>query len=133
MFEVDFSGTGSKSLDPGNYVGIVTGTEKYTSKESDKVSFAFKVNIDGKTYFTRRYFLGGKDNNFFLKQAYSRLGIELPKTKVDLDTIETFGIKAEFAVAEREYNGKKYSDMEPIKPIGKADDKELLKLEGAPF
>jgi hypothetical protein len=120
---------GPKTLDKGNYIGIVTGIDKKLDK--DKKWITFKVNIDGEIYQSRRYYISS--NNFYLKQAFEQLGIKVPDGQVDLDTLELAGTKAEFTVKEREYNGKTYKDLEPVKAIGKISDSELLSLQGTSF
>jgi hypothetical protein len=121
-------------LEPGSYVGIVKGINYQTDEKKGTMLASFSVVIDGKERRSKLYQLDGK-GLFFLYQALLNMGIDVPKGSIDLDELPIQGAKAEFEVKEREYNGKKYRDLEPVKSLGKATDEELIniKSEKAPF
>jgi hypothetical protein len=132
MAQVDFSNVES-GLEPGQYVGIVKGINYQTDEKKGVMLVSFSTVIDGTERRTKLYQMEGK-GLFFLYQALQNMGVDVPKGPIDLDTLPIQGLKAEFELSEREYNGKKYRDLQPVKPLGKATDEELVSLQaGAPF
>jgi hypothetical protein len=115
---VDFGGL-ETGLANGQYVGVVTGRNYTVDERNDQMLVSFEVNIDGKKHRTKLYQLEGK-GVFYLYQALTNMGVDVPKGQVELDSIEVEGLKAEFEQSEKEVNGKKYKNLEPTKPLGKA-------------
>jgi hypothetical protein len=125
-------------LAAGSYVGIVQDKEYKVNEKTGTMKVFFKVSIkdeegNAKTYRTTGYPVEGK-GVYYVYQALQNMGADVPK-KFELDDVQIRGLKAEFKNSERAAaDGKKYFDLEPVKPIGKASDEELLDLEsGAPF
>jgi hypothetical protein len=133
MAEVDF-GSIDGGLGLGSYVGIVKGINYQTDEKKGTMLASFSVIIDGTERRTKLYNLEGK-GLFYLYQALLAMGVDVPKGKVELDSLPIEGLKAEFSNSEREStNGKTYRQLEPVKPLGKASDAERLQLtEKAPF
>src|SRR5258708_30340682 len=124
--KVDFNGL-EGNLGVGQYVGIVKGISYTIDENKGTALVSFKVDVNGKERRTKLYQTEGK-GVFFLYEALTNLGIDVPKSKVELDDFNLTGIKAEFTVNEREWNGKKYFDLEPTRALGKATDAEMVSL-----
>jgi hypothetical protein len=126
---LDFSKVKDGSLEDGEYAGIVTSIGR--TVKDDKVSVYFNVWINGQAYKSKYYSLNDKAL-VFLKRALTNLGVDTTKA-VDLDTNPGQGVKAIFRVASREFNGKTYKDLTPVKYLGEATDAERLEAENTPF
>jgi|SRR5579864_1107600 len=107
-------------LAPGNYIGTVTGITKKLNEKTGTIQIAFKINVDGNSYFTRQFNVNGKDSNFYLLEALNKLEVKVGD-KESLNTLDVNGIKAEFSVTEREFNEKKYLDVDIVKGLGKSE------------
>lgn len=125
-------------LEVGSYIGIVKDKEYKVNEKTGKMKVHFKVFIkdeegNGKVHNTSGYPVEGP-GAFYAYKALIAMGADVPK-KFELDDIQLRGLKAEFKNSERvAESGKKYYDLEPVKPMGKASDEEMLDLEdGAPF
>jgi hypothetical protein len=130
-FTVNFDDVDS-GLELGSYVGIVKGVNKQIDEKKNTVLISFSVQINGKEYRTKLYNTDGK-GKFFLRTALENLGVEIGKGSFSFDDYPFKGIKAEFEMTAREYNGTTYKNLEPRAPMGRASEEELLDLEGATF
>ena len=119
-------------LPDGEYVGTVLSLGKRA--KDDKVSVYFNVSINGETYKTRYMSMSDKAKGF-ITEAFRKIGDPIPKGwSGELEERSIRGLKVLFAQRDaKEYNGKTYKELVPVKPLGRATDEELLALEGAPF
>lgn len=117
--KVDFSGTedsGGFYIAPGTYPVKCT---KITQKEGDKAPYLqFDFNVEGHgVQLTNRCTLK-PDALFSLKNTLGALmGKDIPKTVINIDPDKLVGRICMAQVADREYNGKIYSDITRMSPF----------------
>ncbi len=116
-------------LEVGSYIGIVKGVNKQVNEKNNQVLVSFTVQINGKDYCTKLYNTDGKAK-FFLRQALENMGVEVNKGGFSFDDYPFKGLKAEFEMSSREFNGTTYKNLEPKAPLGQASPEELLSLDG---
>lgn len=119
-------------LSDGEYVGTVLSLGKHI--KDDKTSIYFNVNISGTVYKTRYMSMSPKAKGFVL-EAFRKIGDPIPKGwEGELEDRNVKGLKALFSQGDgKEYNGRTYKELWPVKPLGRVSDEELLSLEKVPF